>query len=145
MSKANLTIERTDNNGNIYTLTVKGQKIPNDKYQQILDVLDLLCGTPNESQLINSSNNIFTIELSLFEKIQSIVQKNFSLIWFASKDIQTVYERELKEPINLSTVSTYLSRMTNKGLLIRTGTGNNIKYKTAPSLQKIKQTIKTSY
>ena len=73
-----------------------------------------------------------------------VIQKSFPLIWFASKDVQSVYEQELKEPVSLSTVSTYLSRMASKGLLLRTGTGNNLKYKAAPNLPQatIKQRIK---
>ena len=58
-----------------------------------------------------------------------MVQKSFPLVWFSSKDIQSVYEQELKEPVSLSTVSTYLSRMACKGFLLRNGSSNNLKYK----------------
>ena len=82
--------------------------------------------------------------LSRFEKVQAVIQKNFPLIWFSSKEIQSIYEQELKEPVSLSTVSTYLSRMAVKGMLLRTGGPNNLKYKTAPNLPQatIKQRIK---
>ena len=81
--------------------------------------------------------------LSRFEKVQLVIQKNFPLIWFSSKDIQSIYEQELKEPVSLSTVSTYLSRMAAKGMLMRTGRSNSLKYKTAPNIpQAIKQRIK---
>ena len=82
--------------------------------------------------------------LSRLEKVQLVIQKSFPLIWFSSKDIQTVYEQELKEPVGLSTVSTYLSRMASKGALLRTGGSNNLKYKTAPNIPQatIKQKIK---
>ena len=82
--------------------------------------------------------------LSRFEKVQLVIQKSFPLIWFSSKDIQSVYEQELKEPVSLSTVSTYLSRMTSKGILLRTGGTNNLKYKTASNISQatIKQRIK---
>jgi predicted transcriptional regulator len=80
---------------------------------------------------------------SRFEKVQLVIQKSFPLIWFSSKDIQSVYEQDLKEPVSLSTVSTYLSRMTSKGILLRTGGTNNLKYKTANLSQAtIKQRIK---
>jgi predicted transcriptional regulator len=66
------------------------------------------------------------------------------LVWFSSKDVQTVYEQELKEPVGLSTVSTYLARMTNKGLLLRAGESNSLKYKMAPNIPHatVKQQIK---
>ena len=73
-----------------------------------------------------------------------VIQKSFPLIWFSSKDVQSVYEQELKEPVSLSTVSTYLSRLAVKGMLLRTGGPNNLKYKTAPSIPQatVKQIIK---
>ena len=72
--------------------------------------------------------------MSRFEKVRLVIQKNFPLIWFSSKDIQSVYEQELKEPISLSTVSTYLARMTKRGLLLRAGESSNLKYKVAPQI-----------
>jgi hypothetical protein len=82
--------------------------------------------------------------VSIFEKVYLVIQKNFPLVWFSSKDIQSIYEQELKQPISLSTVSTYLSRMANKGALLKTGSQNSLKYKTAPALPQasIKQRIK---
>ena len=68
---------------------------------------------------------------SRIEKVHSVIQKSFPLIWFSSKEIQSVYEQDLKEPISLSTVSTYLPRMSNRGLLLRTGGPNALKYKIA--------------
>jgi predicted transcriptional regulator len=81
---------------------------------------------------------------SRFEKVRSIVQKNFPLVWFSSKEIQSVYEQELKEPVGLSTVSTYLARMAKKGFLLRNGSANNIKYKssTATPQAVIRQKLK---
>jgi len=73
-----------------------------------------------------------------------VIQKNFPLVWFSSKDVQSIYEQELKEPIGLSTVSTYLARMTNRGLLLRAGESSNLKYKLAPNIPRatVKQQIK---
>jgi hypothetical protein len=136
MPAPKMRVEIFDNNGNRYTLTVEGQ-ITRDKALQLYDVMGLLGGMPTETS-VNSSNNVFQTELSRFEKVHMVIQKSFSLIWFTSKEIQAIYEQELKEPIGLSTVSTYLTRMTKKSLLIRVGTGNNVKYKTAPnSLQSV--------
>jgi hypothetical protein len=130
MSAPKMRVEFTDNNGNRFTFTAEGQ-IPRDKFLQLHDIMVLLRGIPNENQTLPNSNNVFSTELSRFEKVQRIITKSFSLIWFVSKDAQLAYEQELKEPISLSTVSTYLARMTKKGFLMRTGTGNNVKYKLA--------------
>ena len=95
-----------------------------------------LGSAPGENQNANSGTTILNKALSRFEKVQTVIQKNFPLVWFSSKDIQSIYEQELKEPVSLSTVSTYLSRMTTKGMLLRTGGPNSLKYKTAPNLSQ---------
>ena len=106
--------------------------------------MELLGGAPSENPNSSPNSALTNSFVSRFEKVQVVIQKSFPLIWFSSKDIQSVYEQDLKEPIGLSTVSTYLSRMTSKGMLLRTGGPNNLKYRTAPNIPQasIKQTIK---
>ncbi|MCL2135209.1 MAG: hypothetical protein FWH37_06610 [Candidatus Bathyarchaeota archaeon] len=150
MPTRKMRVELFDNNGVKYTLAVEGS-ITRDKALQLLDMMELIGVMPNETQASNNSNNVFPTELSLFEKVQKIIQKNFPIVWFSSKEVLLIYEQELKEPVKLSTVSTYLARMTTQGLLIRTGTGNNVKYKTVSNIQQqsiqqpIKPQIKNSY
>jgi len=141
-----MRVEVYDNEGNRYTITFEGQ-ITRDTTLRLSNIAELLGGISNESQSTTSSTNPLPNILSRFEKVQKVIQKSFPLVWFISKDVQSIYEQELKEPISLSTVSTYLSRMTNKGLLIRTGTGNSVKYKITPNIPqtKIKQQIKNNY
>ena len=138
-----MRVELFDSDGNRYTVAFEGQ-ITRDKALRLLDLVELLGGMPNEGPSNNISNRAVPTTASRFDKVQMVIQKSFPLIWFSSKDVLGVYEQELKEPINLSTVSTYLSRMAIKGLLLRTGTGNNLKYKAAPNLPQasIKQQIK---
>ncbi len=128
-----IRVELFDSDGNRYTIAFEGQ-VTRDKALRLLDLVELLGGTPNEGQVANTNPNIPNHVLSRLEKVKSVIQKNFPLVWFSSKDIQTVYEQELKEPVSLSTISTYLSRMTTKGILMRTGNSNNLKYKTAPNI-----------
>ncbi len=137
-----MRVELFDSDGNRYTVAFEGQ-ITRDKALRLLDLVELLGGMPNEGPT-NSSTPAISNALSRFEKVQMVIQKSFPLIWFSSKDILSVYEQELKEPISLSTVSTYLSRMTNKGLILRTGSGNNLKYKAVTNLSQttIKQQLK---
>ena len=115
-----------------------------DKALRLLDLVELLGGAPSEGQTVNTGATVPNRILSRFEKVHLVIQKNFPLIWFSSKEIQSVYEQELKEPVSLSTISTYLSRMATKGLLLRTGGPNNLKYKTAPNIPQatLKQRIK---
>jgi len=133
MPARKMRIELFDSEGNRYTIAFEGQ-ITRDKAVRLLDLVELLGGMPEEATISNAANPGGKSNLSRFDKMRFITQKSFPLIWFSSKDIQAVYEQELKEPITLSTVSTYLARMSNRGFLLRTGGPNNMKYKIAPSV-----------
>ncbi len=143
MPARKIRVELFDSDGNRYTIAFEGQ-VTRDKALRLLDLVELLGGAPGEAPTANSGVALPNRVLSRFEKVQLVIQKNFPLIWFCSKDIQSVYEQDLKEPVSLSTVSTYLSRMASKGMLLRTGGPNNLKYKTAPSLSQatIKERIR---
>ena len=143
MPARKMRVELFDSDGNRYTIAFEGQ-VTRDKALRLLDLVELLGGgVANEGQTASQGATIPNRVLSRFEKVQLVIQKSFPLIWFSSKDIQLIYEQELKEPVSLSTISTYLSRMTAKGMLLRTGGSNNLKYKTAPSIPQtaIKQRI----
>jgi hypothetical protein len=138
-----MRVELFDNDGNRYTIAFEGQ-VTRDKALRLLDLVELLGGAPSENPNSSPNSALTNSLVSRFEKLQVVIQKSFPLIWFSSKDLQSIYEQDLKEPIGLSTVSTYLSRMTSKGMLLRTGGPNNLKYRTAPNIPQasIRQIIK---
>ena len=138
-----MRVELFDGEGNRYTIAFEGQ-ITRDKALRLLDLVELLGGMPNESTSNKPGNMANGALLSRFERVRSVIQKNFPLVWFSSRDIQSVYEQELKEPISLSTVSTYLSRMASRGILLRTGESNNLRYKTVSNVAQatIRQQLK---
>lgn len=143
MPARKIRVELFDSDGNRYTIAFEGQ-VTRDKAVRLLDLVELLGGTPSEATAVSTGTALQNRVLSRFEKVQMVIQKNFPLIWFSSKEIQSIYEQELKEPVSLSTISTYLSRMASKGMLLRTGGQNNLKYKTASNLAQatIKSRIK---
>jgi hypothetical protein len=143
MPARKMRVELFDSEGNRYTIAFEGQ-ITRDKAVRLLDLVELLGGMPGETPAAGSGNSQAAANSSRFEKVRSVVQKSFPLVWFSSKDIQSVYEQELKEPVSLSTVSTYLSRMASKGFLLRNGGSNNLKYKilVATPQAVIKQKLK---
>jgi hypothetical protein len=100
-----------------------------------LDLVELLGGMPAGG---NPKTGLLPPgdRLSKYDKVRSIVQRNFPVVWFSSREVQSVYEQELKEPISLSTVATYLSRMATKGVVLKTGASNNLKYKATQVAQQ---------
>ena len=130
-----------DTEGNRYSISFEGQ-VTRDKALRLLDLVELLGGMPSGSNPGPGSTGIGN-ELSKCDKVRNVVQKHFPVVWFSSREVQSVYEQELKEPINLSTVATYLSRMATKGVVLRTGPPNNLRYKATQSAPQatIKQKI----
>jgi hypothetical protein len=143
MPARKMRVELFDSEGNRYTVAFEGQ-ITRDKALRLLDLVELLGGMPGENPSTSTGNVQFAGANSRFDKVRQLVQKNFPLVWFSSKDIQSFFEQELKEPISLSTVSTYLSRMAVKGILLRNGSGNVLKYKVSSVVPQavIKQKMK---
>ncbi len=142
MPTRKMRVELFDGEGNKYTVAFEGQ-ITREKALRLLDLVELLGGMPSGGG--NPGVNVAGVgnELSKFDKVRTVVQKHFPIVWFSSREVQSVYERELKEPIGLSTVATYLSRMASKGILVKTGASNRLKYKAAPSFSQatLKQQI----
>jgi len=119
-----MRVEVFDGSGNRYTVTFEG-KVTREEALRLLDLIELLGGMPG----VNPEWAGAASESSKFEKVHLIVQKHFPIAWFSSKDVQSIYEQEFKEPIPLSTVSTYLSRMADRGLLKKGGVSNRRHYK----------------
>ncbi len=143
MPARKMRVELFDGEGNRYTVAFEGQ-ITRDKALRLLDLVELLGGMPGEGPASGAGALPAVGSSSRFDKVRGVVQKSFPLIWFSSKDIQSFFEQDLKEPIGLSTVSTYLSRMVTKGFLVRTGGANDLKYRISSATPQavIKQKLK---
>jgi len=128
MPTKKIRVELFDSEGNRYTVAFEGQ-ITREKALRLLDLVELLGGVPAGSNNPGANSPVANNELSKYDKVRMIVQKHFPLVFFSSKEVQSVYEQEFKEPISISTVATYLARMTNKGLLMKAGASNRLKYK----------------
>lgn len=129
MPARKMRIELFDSEGSKYTIAFEGQ-ITREKALRLLDLIELLGGMPSGGANPGITS---TSEFSKYDKVRMIVQKRFPMGWFSSKEAQSAYEQELKEPISLSTVATYLTRLTNRGLLVKVRSSNHLKYKMTTS------------
>ena len=118
-----MRVEVSDEQGNRYTMTFEG-KVTREKALNMLDIVELLGGVHAETGLNGNG-----AQLSKFGKVGSLVGRHFFLSWFSSKDVLSAYEQEFREPISLATVSTYLARMADRGMLMKIGTSNSKKYR----------------
>lgn len=133
MPAKKIRVELSDTEGNRYSISFEGQ-VTRDKALRLLDLVELLGGMPSGGNSPTVGDTVASAERSKYDKVRSVVQKHFPVVWFSSREVQSVYEQELKEPISLSTVATYLARMTGKGTVLKSGALNSFKYKTAPEI-----------
>jgi len=124
MPAKKMRVEVFDGGGNKYTVTFDGQ-VTRDKALRLLDIVELLGGMPGMSPQEGSSPS----NMSKLEKVRLVVEKYFPIVWFSAKDVRNVYEQEIKEPIAMSMVSTYLTRMADRGMLLNTRLSNSKRYR----------------
>ena len=119
------------NNGDRYTITFEGQ-VTRDKALRLLDLVELLGGMPT----VNPETAHSTSEISKIEKVRLVAEKSFPIGWFSSKELQSAYEKQFNEPIRLSTASTYLSRLADRGFFIKKRVSNQLRYRIMTAISK---------
>lgn len=117
------------NNGDRYTITFEGQ-VTRDKALRLLDLVELLGGIPT----VDPESTHSASEITKIEKVRLAAEKNFPVGWFSSKELQAAYEKQFNEPIRLSTASTYLSRLAERGFFIKKGASNQLRYRIMTAL-----------
>jgi len=119
-----MRVDVVDGSGNRYTVAFTGN-VTRDKAIRLLEIVELLGGIPSAHQ----GENLTISDLSRMNKVRLVVERHFPIVWFSSRDVQTMYEQNLNEPIGLSTVSTYLSRLADRGILTKSGSSNSRRYR----------------
>ncbi|MFQ6074582.1 MAG: hypothetical protein ACE5Z5_00410 [Candidatus Bathyarchaeia archaeon] len=133
MPARRVKVDIFDSEGNKITISFEGN-ITRNKVLKILDLVELLGG----GSVAESEEGKSLIGLSKIEKAKRVIEQRFPIGWFSSQELQTAYEDLIKEPIGLSTVSTYLSRLADRGMLTRAGSsaGRRYRLKSARALQR---------
>ncbi|MEM3601103.1 MAG: hypothetical protein QXN87_00310 [Candidatus Bathyarchaeia archaeon] len=129
MPARKMRIEIFDSEGNKYSIAFEGF-VTREKAIRILDLVELLGGIPMDRQNLGGT---LAFNETKYDKVLTVIYRHFPMSWFSSRDIQVAYEQEFKEPVSLSTVATYLSRMVSKGMLIKAGSSKRLKYKIVAS------------
>ena len=117
-------VEITDDEGTTYSLALQGT-FSQDKVMRMMELLDLLGQTDHSSAHHVKAAD----ESTTYGKIFKLIQSAYSVREFSSADIARDYEEQHSSPIPLSTVSTYLSRLADKGVLKRQKFGNSWVYR----------------
>lgn len=68
-------------------------------------------------------------EQTFFGKLHTLINSEFATNDFSSSDLARVYEEKHNQPVKIATVSTYLSRLVERGYLKRQRFSNSWVYR----------------
>ena len=117
------------NDGDRYTISFEGQ-VTRDKALRLLDLVELLGGMST----VNADLQKSVSEMPKIQKVRLAAEKSYPVGWFSSKKLQSEYEKQFNEPIRLSTISTYLSRLSDRGFFLKQGASNQLRYRLITSI-----------
>ena len=115
-------IEFQDERGTKYTLAVQGT-LTRDKIAKLVDLMELM-DAPLEPSLRPSPD-----DQTFFGKLQALINSEFAVNDFSSSDLAKACEERYNQPVKLSTISTYLSRLADRGVLKRQRFSNSWVYR----------------
>jgi len=90
---------------------------------------------PPQKNTVSNYSDRASGTLSVRERLEAFLKYEYPRVWFTSQDIKNHYER-VYDHINLSTASTYLSRMHSQKILERRGGRTQREYRLAESAIK---------
>ncbi len=123
MPTRKVKIDFMDEQGTKHTISIEGN-ITREKVAKVLDYVELMGAAPKTNKPLPEIQS----PKNLFERIQNLIGSYFLDKIFVSKEIRELYREVYGEYISLSTISTYLSRLVDKGILIRSGSSFEWKY-----------------
>ena len=138
--KKKIKIELEDAEGGKYNLSLEGN-LSKNKIQKVLQLVETLNISKDDSDNnlklpIEQNNTLQKYDLgpnlsgnSIGSKIWSLIENNFAFSSFTSSNVAESYEESYGEQLQLSLISTYLSRYFEKQKLIRSKRGKEWIYK----------------
>ncbi len=115
-------LEFYDDDGVRHAITVDGQ-ITREKVGKLLDLVEVMAGTPR------ATASALSISPHKFDRLASTIISSLKDKSFTAIDAKKAFETSFPEKIPISTVSTYLTRLTDRGVLDRTQIGRTVSYK----------------
>ena len=153
--KKKIKIELEDDDGGKYNLSLEGN-LSKDKIQKVLQLVESLNISKEE---INTStkpnynlNNIIPKNIdnnnhslnSIESRIWALIENNFAFSSFTSSNVVESYQSVYGEQLQLSLISTYLSRYVEKNKLMRSKRGKEWIYKLIRDIKRCQFEFKFS-
>jgi hypothetical protein len=116
-----IKIELEDEEGVKYTLALEG-KVSREKLMKAVDILEIM-DVPLEHSYRAPDEGTF------FGRVMTLLETTFAAGDFSSSDVAREFEDKYSQPVKLSTISTYLSRLADKQYIKRERFGNSWVYR----------------
>lgn len=121
MKSRRFKLEFYDDQGVRHAITIDGQ-ITREKVGKLLDLVEVMAGTPR------ATASALSISPRKFDRLASAIISQLKDKSFAAADAKKTFETTFLEKITLSTVSTYLGRLVERGVLERSEKGRLVSY-----------------
>ena len=112
MRPRRLKVEFYDSDGVRHSIAIDGP-VTKEKVGKILDLVELMSGTPQ------TSATALRLSPRKFDRLASTIMSQLKGRNFTSGEARKTFETTFREKIPLSTVSTYLTRLADRGVLER--------------------------
>ena len=116
-----LKVEFYDHDGVRHAITVDGP-VSREKVSRILDLVEVMSGTPP------ANATVLGLSAKKLDRLASSILSQLRGREFSSSEAKSTFEKTFGEKIPLSTVSTYLSRLVDRGLLERRPEPEGLRY-----------------
>ena len=129
MKPRRFKLEFYDDDGVRHAITIDGQ-ITREKVGKLLDLVEVMAGKPK------ATASALSISPRKFDRLASAIISALKEKSFTASEAKKVFETSFSEKIPISTVSTYLTRLADRGILERTALGRTVSYKVSSEEQK---------
>lgn len=123
MAVKRIRIDFYDDAGCRHTISLHGP-VTREKIARVLDYAELMGGVSPRSGASGAPRYART----KFDRVRDLIVQRFHDITFTSYEVREVYEQFYGEPIPLTTIATYLSRLFDRGLIRRSGSPGRWRY-----------------
>lgn len=103
-------------------------EVPSNDPELIYTYLKTLQSIPSKSN-IDESSIVERESAKVIERVEDLVRNEFGLTFFTLSDIYRLYTLKYNDHVSKSTLSTYLNRLVDYGVLIREGRRGRYKYR----------------
>jgi hypothetical protein len=122
-------LEFYDDDGVRHTIAIDGQ-ITREKVGKLLDLVEVMAGTPR------ATASALSMSPHKFDRLAATIISGLKDKSFTAIDAKKAFETSFSERIPISTVSTYLTRLADRGILDRTQIGRTVSYKVRSEEQR---------